>query len=185
MFWDDIKDIKLCLNSLSEQMIKIEHNISQDQIEDTVKGAFDDVFCSTEEYNSINRINDKLNLLLVDSKRLEAVDLAEQTLDKFEDYMKNVDKLNGMINEFKGCVSMARAALDHKKDSQDYYIKLAETAKISEQIYIAMGSFIAVGNRLCNQNSKIEAIYEFLIKDKEEKEKPKKRVRTRKKPIAP
>ncbi len=37
------------------------------------------------------------------------------TLGKFEDYMKNVDKLNAMINEFKGCVSLARAAITERK----------------------------------------------------------------------
>jgi hypothetical protein len=30
--------------------------------------------------------------------------------------MKNVDKLNGMINEFKGCVAMARSALEERKN---------------------------------------------------------------------
>jgi hypothetical protein len=29
--------------------------------------------------------------------------------------MKNIDKLNAMINEFKGCVFIARSALNERK----------------------------------------------------------------------
>ena len=34
--------------------------------------------------------------------------------DKFDDYMKNVDKLNAMVNEIKGVASMSRANLQDK-----------------------------------------------------------------------
>lgn len=64
---------------------------------------------------SINRIHDKLNMLVKDQNRAAQIIIAQKTLDKFEDYMKNVDKLNDMINEFKGCVTMARSVLSERK----------------------------------------------------------------------
>ncbi len=71
---------------------------------------------SEEDYSPINRIHDKLDKLLEDETRVQRVQIAEKTLDKFEDYMKNVDKVNAMINEFKGCVALARAAIaEHKQ----------------------------------------------------------------------
>lgn len=39
----------------------------------------------------------------------------EIKLDKFDQCLNNVLKLNAMINEFKGCVAMARSALSEKK----------------------------------------------------------------------
>jgi hypothetical protein len=42
--------------------------------------------------------------------------------DKFEDYMKNVDKLNQMINEFKGLVSIVRGE-SKKVQKQNAFVK--------------------------------------------------------------
>ena len=80
-----------------------------------IKEFLRDVFSSDYDNNTITRLHDKVDGLMKDAKRGEAVLLAQKTLDKFEDYMKNVDKLNAMINEFKGCVAMSRAALNEKK----------------------------------------------------------------------
>ncbi len=56
-------------------------------------------------------------LVRIDSK-IECVLGEFQELDKFDDYMKNVDKLNEMINEFKGCVSMARGAICENQEKK-------------------------------------------------------------------
>jgi hypothetical protein len=76
-------------------------------------------FCSEDEYNTFNRMHNKLNILLDDDNREERVEIAQQTLEKFEDYMKNVDKLNAMINEIKGCAAMARSALLAIKEKEN------------------------------------------------------------------
>lgn len=49
------------------------------------------------------------------SSNIEAMvdDLREQL--ECEDFIKNIDKLNSMVNEFKGCVAMARGALEERK----------------------------------------------------------------------
>lgn len=133
MFWDDIAEMKEDVFILKNTMHRIEcilnrkpqdpnerNEIEQaiaNELED-IKESIQDSFCSDDESSSINRIHNKLDILLRDSDRQKAVILAEMTLDKFEDYMKNVDKLNGMINEFKGCVSMARGALSSSNEPQ-------------------------------------------------------------------
>jgi hypothetical protein len=68
----------------------------------------------TEEHHPLNSIQDKLNTLLKDENRIASVKLAEATLDKFDDNMKNVDKLNTMVNEIKGVAALARAGLHDK-----------------------------------------------------------------------
>lgn len=45
--------------------------------------------------------------------------------DKIYDYMKNVDKLNSMINELKGCVAMSRGSLNN-----DYRDKIDHLCEI-------------------------------------------------------
>src|SRR5690349_13131746 len=104
MFWDDIKDIKILLDKLNERVSIIEQNTDID------RGDRDD---------SLHLVHDKLTHLMNESRRLEQVELSQKILDKFEDYMKNVDKLNEMVNEFKGCVSIARAAIADKKELDD------------------------------------------------------------------
>ena len=46
---------------------------------------------------------------------LQEIMIDKDPHDKIYEYMKNVDKLNILINEFKGCVSMSRAALEERK----------------------------------------------------------------------
>lgn len=41
--------------------------------------------------------------------------MISSTQDKLDDYMKNVDKVNLLVNEFKGCVAMSTASLADKK----------------------------------------------------------------------
>lgn len=74
-------------------------------------------FYSEEDYSPINRIHDKLDKLLEGEARVQRVEIAEKTLFKFEDYMKNIDKLNALINEFKGCVALARSAIAERKQA--------------------------------------------------------------------
>ena len=137
MFWDDIKEIKSTLQFFQDKIIEISTELNTvknllmkekceeaaktmrfQRIEQTVNDIEDKIdfnICSDEPENLFNQIHDKLRTLTQDEKRQEQVRLAIRTLDKFEDYMKNVDKLNAMINEFKGCVSMARAAFEESK----------------------------------------------------------------------
>jgi len=106
----DKLDLIMKQNALFEQKILCNLAKIQDLLVnfDEIK-SFEDSLC---------RIHDKLNELLADENRKEQVKLSEKTLDKFENYMKNVDTLNLLINEFKGCVSMARASLSINKETK-------------------------------------------------------------------
>jgi len=208
MFWNDItemrKEMRYLKRSVDELHCKIlnrplvcscksgviteEHEgepTSQEHMEsmlEQIKETIDDAFCSEEDNSTIDRIHNKLDFLLEDKARLEAVELTGKMLDKFEDYMKNVDKLNGMMNEFKGCVAMARASLQDKKEQDEIreefksaikYMKecVVETRQNREEV--RKHSEYALG--LHNQHFKIEALYKTLVEDKfiEPKAKPK------------
>ena len=78
--------------------------------------------------NSVNEMNGRLGRLENTLLELEyknsrdAIDFAAaigNIKDKFDNYMKNIDKLNLLVNEFKGCVSIVRACLHDKKEQDD------------------------------------------------------------------
>jgi hypothetical protein len=73
----------------------------------------------------LDNLERKIDILLANqdhwdviTNTIEDIHVAHVSLkimDKFEEYMKNVDKLNSMINELKGCASMVRASLKEKQ----------------------------------------------------------------------
>ena len=83
-----------------------------------MKEMLDDVFDPIQENSSINRIHEKLDEILKDEKRLEKVQFGLAACEKFDDYLKNVDKLNAMVNEIKGIAAMTRANLQQKKSAK-------------------------------------------------------------------
>lgn len=186
MFWDDIKEIRGQINNINNRLTFINESIErllgqgQERSEiylsaEGLKERFEEYFCSDDEYNSINRIHDKLNSLINDTTREEKVTLAIKTLDKFEDYMKNVEKVNVMINEFKGCVSMARGALGERKELNKEVEEMKKLTEIAQHIYKSMLDFIQAGKTIKKEaHYKIDAIY-LAICEKNEEKPPKKR----------
>jgi hypothetical protein len=47
-----------------------------------------------------------------------SLNINPESMEKLADYSQNIDRLNSMINEFKGCVAMSRAALEEGKQSK-------------------------------------------------------------------
>ncbi len=196
MFWNDIEEIKESIQTMDNRICRIFHSVEkllghigegtymplrcdgervmEAGIEDLKESIFD-VFCSEDDNNSLNRIHDKLDSLLSDAVRAGEVLVAEKTLDKFEEYMKNVDKFNAMINEFKGCVSMARASIAEGNILTKTVEEMKKVADISQNIHRSMLSFIRAGNNMEQAKFfKIDAIYAAICGDKEKKS-PKKR----------
>jgi hypothetical protein len=148
MWWNDIREIKEGMGRLTERLGRIDYSLQrilyreQEKSEvcinsrdvepmiQNIQESIDEIFCSDDEFSSINRIHDKLNQLLAVSDMEKRVIISQKTLDKFEDYMKNVDKLNSLINEFKGCVSMARGALQSSKQLSDQTKKTTKREKV-------------------------------------------------------
>ena len=92
--------------------------MERDEIKEIIKEALEDVFFSEEEYAPFNSLNDKVNKLLNLREYDESLQQKMKYADKFDDYMKNVDKLNMMINEFKGLLAIVRGqyrAVEDKK----------------------------------------------------------------------
>lgn len=78
------------------------------EIKSKVIEALEDLISSEDEYNYFNLLMDKINDLVSLSKFEERNERSLQILEKYEDYIKNIDKLNAMINEFKGLVAIVR-----------------------------------------------------------------------------
>ena len=168
MFWNDIEDIKKTISEIKERLNHIDRGVINTL----------DAFCSEDEHNSINRLHGKLDDLIRDSDKLQEVMVAEKTMDKFEDYMKNVDKLNGMINEFKGCVTLARGALEERKELTKEVDGLKSVTDMARQIYHSMNAFIKAGDNIEQKAYfKIDAIYkeicEYHVKKRRRRRKKK------------
>jgi|GEM_PF-4367390 len=100
MFWNDIKEWmgSVCYRLTDLQITQVDEECIRCLIKD--------------ELSNLNR---KLDMIFEIVNESQDFHIANHTMDTFEDYMKNVDKLNTMINEFKGCVAMARGSLEEKK----------------------------------------------------------------------
>lgn len=123
----------------------------------------------------------KMDGVIQQQEDIASLHLSLKTVDKFDDYMKNVDKLNVMINEFKGCVSLARSSIAERKQVEEEFKELKKVGEIAQQIYKSMLSFIKAGDNVKHEaHYKIDAIYKVLC-EKEEKKPPKKRKSVKKK----
>jgi hypothetical protein len=190
MFWNDIEEIKqwmIQINGSIDCLLRVQAEISETCIKavplpkvienglNDIKECVSDLLESEDENNSFNRMHDKLDGLLADANRVQSVLMAEKTMDKFEDYMKNVDKVNSMINEFKGCVSMARGAIGEGKELQKEVEGMKSLASISQQIYNSMLSFIKAAENMKHEaHFKMDAIYKVVCCKEDKPKKPRK-----------
>ena len=186
MWWNSYNEVHEELLILKNSLLRIEQALFVNQVAskndlkdeiDTLKDTID-IFCN-DEYSSIRLINDKLDILIKDEGREQKVELATKTLDKFDDYMKNVDKLNDLVNEFKGCVSLARGALEERRRLSEQEAKTAVLADMTREIQSAMMAFINAGDRLEEKAYfKLNAIYKAVCESNEKKSrKPRKKVK--------
>ncbi len=83
-------------------MIEIDKELFKDQVKECIEEVLSD------DYSTFSRLHHKLDKLLQVSNYEARLDVSIVTCDKFEDYMKNIDKLNQMVNEFKGLVAIVR-----------------------------------------------------------------------------
>lgn len=151
MWWNDIKEVKETISSFSIRLTRIKEEI--------------------EEIN-LNQQNDF-------EAFMSKIKIAGRTKDQIEDYMKNVDKLNAMINEFKGCVSIARSAMSERKelDSNKFSEINHKLDRLIESTDIAYQTFYNKYRNLIEIESKLDKLINFFF----EKDKPKKKRTTKKK----
>lgn len=84
------------------------NELDKEELKEYIRESIEDIFFSEEEYAPFNSLQDKINKLLNVAKYEERLHYSIKVCDKFEDYMKNIDKLNVLVNEFKGLVSIVR-----------------------------------------------------------------------------
>ena len=84
----------------------------QDNSKEGVKELFleslEEFFFSDNHFYTFNLLRENVEKLLEVSKYEERLDRSIAVCDKFEDYMKNIDKLNQLVNEFKALVAITR-----------------------------------------------------------------------------
>lgn len=155
MFWNDIKAIREWMADISLRMANIENK--------------QDYICQVTEDNYA-RMMDNLKRVVEEVEGIQDSYMKEGTIEKFEDYMKNVDKLHTLVNEFKGCVSIARAAIEERKELDKVTQESKNIAVISREIYKGMINFIEMGKSIKQEaHEKINAIYKAVCESKEKK----------------
>lgn len=204
MFWNDIADIRKELKQMKRSIDELhcrmfqgpmycrckpkmgviteEHEGEESKLEhleslvEQLQESFEDWFVSDDEHSPFNKIHDKLTLLVEDENRLDQVALCTKTLDKFEDYMKNVDKLNALINEIKGVASVTRSMLDEKKQFDQTLKEIKELAELAKKNNESSMKYAEYAMGLHNQHFKIDALYRNLVEIQSTR-KPRKRVK--------
>lgn len=85
MIFNDIKDIRECLDTFAMRLTAIE----------MLQSSMERVLFCEDEGGTISRLHDKLDTLLDDEKS----------------YIENIERLNNMVNELKGMVAIVRSSL--------------------------------------------------------------------------
>jgi hypothetical protein len=158
MFWNNMKEIREWMITIASRLTDIQikmDGIVQEQTDLQMK--MDGIVQEQEDRISFDQV-------------------AAKTVDKCQDYMKNVDKLNSMMNELKGCVSIARGAMADKKEMDDMRTILKNMIETCQKYYLYQ-------KNVSDQYFKIDAIYKVLC-EKEEKKPSKKRKTVKKKAVS-
>ena len=116
------------LKMISQDILDIKHDVNQ--IKEKAKEIHEE-FHSEEEYSTLNRLHDRVSEILSGERVGFKIVEQERIADKFEGYMQNIDRVNMLVNEFKGCVSMARASLAEKKEPSNNLVTTIELLKVS------------------------------------------------------
>jgi hypothetical protein len=163
MFWNDIADLK-------EWAVTIVSRLTDLQMK------MDSIIQEQEHRESFVKVPEDLERNL---ERLDVVlKISESSFDKVERYINNLEKYNGMINELKGCVSLARGAVLDRKEADS-----EQSLRVNQLIYHV--------ETLVKDNCKIIDLFHKNIEkfahfmQKQEKKPRKKRRYVKKKPVFP
>jgi hypothetical protein len=174
MWWNDIRDIKEWMVTISSRLTGLEVNI--DIFKQTLEDA-DDFNCFSAR---LEDMEEKIDKITEEFPRFEKLVNPDELVSIYE---KQIIKIEKMLLEFKGCVSMARSAIAERKDQEKEFDDFKKTTKVAKDIYQAMSNFITAGNNIEKQKFfKLDAIYRKLC-ESEEKKSPKKNKPTKKKSV--
>lgn len=190
MFWNDISEMKEEIRYMKraiDEIVKFNRIVS---LYFSKKDIMKECGLLTEEHEgeeeiSINDLSCKLDEIIDSVEAVEKVipDLEvfnnpESILFKFDERMSKVES---MLNEFKGCVSMARDSFEDKKDRAALKEEFTAAIKYIKECVIStkLNQEEAKKNAtyalsLHNQHFKIDAIYNYLEQLVEQGKEPKK-----------
>jgi methyl-accepting chemotaxis protein len=162
MWWNDIKDIKEWMERLTDRLIRIEGEITE------IKRIQEDGDQCNSISADLNEMMEKIEKIEEEFPRFHSLINPNELVSTYE---KHIKKIEEMMLEFKGCVSMARSSIAERKELDAELKEMKNVARISQEIYASMISFVGSANRISNQHFKIEAIYKAICEKEEVKKK--------------
>lgn len=105
--------------------------MEKEELKEVIRESIEDIFCSSDEFSSLNRLHDKVDDLLKQKSIEDRFEDYLKMCDKFENYMKNIDKFNELVNEFKGLVARVRG--EHAVFMKKNQTALAEYIRIMSE----------------------------------------------------
>ncbi len=166
MWWNDIREIKEWMVTIASRLTGLDVNV--DIIKQTLEGT-DGYNCFSDR---LEEMEEKIDKIREEFPRFEKLVNPDELVSTYE---KHIIKIEQMMLEFKGCVSMARSAIAERKDQEKEFEELKNTTRVAKDMYQAMSNFITAGNIIEKQKFfKLDAIYRKIC-EPEEKKAPKKR----------
>ena len=179
MFWNDIAEMKREIKQMKRSVDELHGKIAQNRCICNSQAFWKQPSCGviTEENECEPSRMEHIESMLEEIK--EAIEDAcsdEQVLAMFENHFKDVEKLDLMIGELKGCILLARTSLVDKKDFEQTLRSINEVSETVKHYWEDTKKTAEYALSLHNQHFKIDAIYKYLFEpDHEEKiKKPKK-----------
>lgn len=190
MFWNDIKEIKEKIKQIDSKLYLDNSLLRQIHMMINYKPAACKHEGITTEENEevevaytlnhveigIEIINEKLNKVLnilgkieLEIPRLVSTINPDGVLEKYDE---KIAKVENMLNEFKGCMAIARSSLQDKKELIEASNLLRSTVEYIKNFESQMKKGFEYSLSIHNQHFKIEKIYQWI----ESQEKPKKKI---------
>jgi predicted translin family RNA/ssDNA-binding protein len=172
MWWNDIKEIKEWMITIASRLTALDVNV------DIIKQEQEDADCFSD---SLEKMEEKIDKIRDEFPRFEKLVNPDELVSTYE---KHIIKIEQMMLEFKGCVSMARSSIAERKELDAELKDMKNVAHIAQNIYNSMLNFIKSGDNLESRNYfKLDAIYRAICEKSEKK--PKKKGKTVKKTVIP
>jgi hypothetical protein len=150
------KELKEDINNLMEKLLEI-YGLNQ-----SLNKFMSFTFSKIEDIDiNINSLDDNVTELKKDKYRIERVQLANETLNKYENYINNIDRLNVMVNELKGCVGIIRA----NKEDNCCKITMKTICNYIETIDLRLERIDSILLTICNYIDTIDLRLEREVRE--------------------
>ena len=171
MWWNDIKEIKEWMITIASRLTNLDVNV------DIIKQTQEDANGFNCFSDRLEEMEEKIDKIRDEFPRFEKLVNPEELVSTYE---KHITKIEQMMLEFKGCVSMARSSIAERKELDAELKDMKNVAQIAKDIYNSMHTFIKSADNFEQRNYfKLDAIYREICEKTAQK--PKKKGKTVKK----